>query len=88
VDLDLVAFECALEGDDRLDQERIGVLEVHVHDGHHSNAHDLRLVESLHLVDVVFVDGGGDELGLFSGSHLGLLDVFEGRHVCRETLAP
>lgn len=81
MDLDLVALECALERDDGLDQQWVGVLEVQVHDGHHSYAHQLCLVECLHLVDVIFVDGGGDEFWLFGGAHLGLVDVFEGCHV-------
>jgi hypothetical protein len=82
VDLDLVAFECTLEGDDRLDQERVRVLEVQVHDSHHSHAHYLCLVESLHLLDIVFVVGGCDELGLLGAAHLRLLDVLQGCHVC------
>jgi hypothetical protein len=81
MDLDLIALECALKRDNGLNQEWVGVLEVQVHDGHHSNTHHLCLVESLHLVDVVFVDGGCDELGLFGRSHLGLFDVFEGGHI-------
>ena len=87
VNCDLVAFECALERDDGLEQERVGVLEVQVHECHHSDAHHLCLVERLHLVDVVFVDRGGDEFWLFGGSHLWLIDVFEGGHVCEEMLA-
>lgn len=86
VDLDLVTLEYALERDDGLDQEWVGVLEVQVHDAHHSNAHELRLVESLHLVDIVLVVGGCDELGLFGGSHLWLLDIFKGGHVCRKPI--
>lgn len=82
MDLDLVALERTLERDDRLDQERVGVLEVQVHDGHHSYTHHLRLEESLDLFEIVLVDGGCDELGFFRGSQLGRLDVFKGRHVC------
>jgi hypothetical protein len=87
VDLDLVALECALERDDRLDQEGVGVLEVQVHDSHHCNSHQLCLVQRFHLIDVVLVDSGGNELGLFGGTHLGLLDVLQGGHVCKDASA-
>jgi len=81
MDFDFIALECALERDDGLDQERVGIFEVQMHNSHHSNAHQLCLEQSLHLLEIVFVDGGGDELGLFGGSHLGLIDVFESCHV-------
>ena len=41
VDLDQVALKGALEGNDGLDEEGVGVLEVEVHDGHHA---DLSLI--------------------------------------------
>ncbi len=82
MDLDLVGLECALQWDDGLDDERVGVLEVEMHHAHHAHAHELCLVESFYLVAIVFVNGGGDELGLFGGTHGGRLNVFEGCEVC------
>jgi hypothetical protein len=81
VDLDEVALKCALEGDDGLDKERVRVLHVDVHDGHHANAHKLGLEELAHLLEIVGFDGGGNELGLFAGTHRGWLDVFDDGHV-------
>lgn len=82
VHLDKVALEGALEGDDGLDEERVGVVEVQVHDAHHADAHKLGLEELAQLGLVVGVDGGGDDFGLFGGAHGGGLDVFEDGHVC------
>lgn len=45
VHLDEVAFEGALERDDGLDEQRVRVLHVQVHDGHHADAHHLALEE-------------------------------------------
>ena len=81
VDLDEVALEGALEGDDGLDQERVGVLEVQVHDAHHADAHELRLEQAAQLRLVVGVHGGGDDLGLLGAAHGGGLDVLEDGHV-------
>jgi len=81
VDLDEVALERALERDDGLDEERVGVLEVDVHDGHHADTHQLRLVQFAELLEVVGLDRGRDELGLFAGTHRGGLDVLDDRHV-------
>merc|ERR1711939_1126926 len=39
--LSQVALERALDGDDALDEQRVRVLEVQVHDGHHADAHEL-----------------------------------------------
>lgn len=81
VDLDNVALECALERDDALNEQRVGVLEVKVHESHHSTSHQLLLVCLLDSGAVVCVDGGSDKLGLVLRSHLWWLDVFEGGHV-------
>jgi hypothetical protein len=81
VDLDEVALERALEGDDGLDQKRVGVLEVDVHDGHHADTHQLRLVQLAELLEIVGLDRGRDELGLFAGTHRGGLDVLDNSHV-------
>jgi hypothetical protein len=82
VDLDEVALEGALERDDGLDQERVGVLHVQVHHGHHADTHQLRLEESAELLDIVGVDGRGNELGLLGGSHGGGLNILERPEVC------
>lgn len=81
MDLDEVALEGALDRDDALDQEGVGVLEVQVHDGHHADAHELGLEESAQLLGIVGVDGGRDGLGLVGAAHRGGLDVFEDGHV-------
>lgn len=83
VDLEQVALEGGLEGDDALDQQRVGVLEVEVHDDHHAHSHQLRPEGLLELAHVVRVDRGRDELALLGGAHRGRLDVLEGGHVCR-----
>ena len=77
VNLDQVALESALERDDTLDEQRVGVLEVEVHHTHHAHAHELRLPETLKLLLVVCLDGGGDGLRLFGAAHRGRLDVLE-----------
>jgi hypothetical protein len=82
VDLDEVALERALEGDDRLDEEGVGVVEVQVHDTHHADTHELRLEEAAQLLLVVGVDGGGDDLGLLGAAHGGGLDVLHDGHIC------
>lgn len=81
VDLDEVALEGALDGEDALDEKRVGVLHVEVHDGHDGNAHHLTAEESAELVLVVGLDGGGDELAFFGGAHWRGLDVLEGGEV-------
>lgn len=82
VDLDQVALESALERDDGLDEERVGVLEVEVHKAHHADAHELGLEETAELLEIVGLDGGCDELGLLAGAHRGGLDVLDDGHVC------
>ena len=84
VDLDEVALESALEGDDGLDEEGVGVVEVKVHDTHHADTHELRLEQAAQLLLVVGVDGGGDDLGLLGAAHRGGLDVLHDGHVCWE----
>lgn len=86
VDLDKVALEHALDGDDALDQKRVGVLHVEVHESHHGNSHELAAEGSLELAKIVGVDRGSDELALLAGAHGGRLDVLEGGHVCKKTL--
>lgn len=81
VDLHQVALQRALEGDDRLDQERVGVLEVQVHHAHHAHAHHLRLDELPQLLLVVLHDGRGHGARLLPGSQRRGLNVFERRHV-------
>ena len=82
VHLDEVALESALEGDNRLDQEGVGVLEVDVHDAHHANAHELRLEERTELLEIVCVDRSRHGLGLLGRAHGGWLNVLEHSHVC------
>jgi hypothetical protein len=83
VNLDQVALEGALEGDDGLDEERVGVLEVKVHDGHHADTHDLALEQAAELLSVVCVHSGGDGLGLLSRSHGCGLNVLDDGEICR-----
>lgn len=81
MDLEEVALECALEGNDTLNQKWVGVLEVQVHDNHHAHAHQLRPEGLLELGGIVGVDGGRDELALLGGAHGGGLDVLQGSHI-------
>jgi hypothetical protein len=81
MDLDEVALEGALERDDRLDEQWVGVLEVEVHDGHHADAHELGLEEGAELLDIVGLDGGCDEFWLVTGAHRRGLDVLDDSHV-------
>lgn len=64
MDLDHVALEGALDGDDALDEEGVGVLEVEVHEGHHADTHELASERGADLLGIVGVDGGGDEFAL------------------------
>jgi hypothetical protein len=82
VDLDQVGLDGALERDDGLDQQGVGVLHVQVHETHHSDAHELTAEELLDLLGVVGVDGGGHELRLLRGAHRRRLNILEGRQVC------
>lgn len=82
VDLGKVGLEGALEGDDGLDEEGVGVLEVEVHDAHHEDAHHLGAEELLGLGEIVGVDGGGDELALLSRAHRRRLDILESGEIC------
>lgn len=85
MDLGKVGLEGALEGDDALDEEGVGVLEVEMHDAHHEDAHHLGAKELLGLGEIVGVDSGGDELALLSGTHRRRLNVLESGEVCEET---
>lgn len=82
MDLDEVALKGALDGEDALDHERVGVLHVDVHESHHGDSHELATEGCLELLVVVGLDGGGDELALLAGSDGCGLDVFESGHVC------
>ena len=81
MDLDEVALEGTLERDDGLDEQRVGVLEVEVHDGHHADAHELSLEEGAELLDIVGLDGGCDEFWLVAGAHRCGLDVLDDGHI-------
>lgn len=80
--LEEVALEGALERDDALDEEGVGVLEVQMHDDHHAHAHQLRSEGLLELGGIVGVDRSRDELALLGGAHGRGFDVLEGGHVC------
>lgn len=84
VDLGKVGLEGALEGDDGLDEEGVGVLEVEMHDAHHEDTHHLGAEKLLGLGQIVGVDGGGDELALLSGTHRRRLDVLESGEIWRD----
>lgn len=64
-----------------LDDERVGVFHVQMHDTHHGAPGQLRLERFAHLLHVVGVDRRGDELGLFLAAHGGWFYVFERCHV-------
>ena len=81
VNLDEVAFESTLEGDDGLDEKRVGVLHVQVHDSHHTDTHHLTFEESAELCEIIGLDGGCDELRLLAGAHGGGLDVLDNGHI-------
>lgn len=85
VDLDNVVLKGALQGDDALDEEGVGVLEVDVHEGHHADSHQLAAEGGADLLLIVGVDRGGDELALLGGAHRGGLDILEGGQVCEES---
>lgn len=81
VDLDEVALEGALDGQDALDEEGVGVLHVQVHEAHDGDAHHLAAEEGAELVLVIGLDRGRDELAFFRGAHGRGLNVLEGREV-------
>jgi hypothetical protein len=83
VNLDQVALEGTLERDDGLDEERVGVLEVEMHDSHHADTHDLTLEQAAELLRVVCVHSGSDGLGLLGRSHRGGLNVLDDCEVCQ-----
>ena len=82
MDLHQVALKGSLHGDDALDEKWVGVFEVEVHDCHHADTHELRLVQGTQLLLVVGLDGGGDGFGLFGAAHRCWFDVFEDGAVC------
>lgn len=81
VDLNQIRFESALQRDDRLDQKRVGVLEVQMHDGHHANAHELALNELAELALIVLHVGSCDRTRLLAASKRSRLDVFQCRKI-------
>jgi hypothetical protein len=83
MNFDKVALESALERDDGLNKKRVRVLEIDVHNSHHADTHQLRLVELAELLEIVGLDRGRDELGLFAGTHGSRLNVFDDSHVWR-----
>jgi hypothetical protein len=86
VDLDEVRLQRALDGEDRLDQEGVGVLEVQVHDTHHADAHELRAEAVAQLLLVVLHDGGRHGARFVGRAHLRGLDVFERSQVCSQSI--
>lgn len=49
-----------------------------MHDGHHADAHELRLEGGAKLLLVVLLDGGDDGTGFVLGAHGWGLNVLEG----------
>lgn len=83
VDLHNVLLNGRLDGHDGLQQKRVGVLHVNVHEAHHGNTGEDSSDGRVDLLDVVLLDGGGDELGLLlAAESVGRLDVFESGEVC------
>lgn len=83
VNLGQVGLEGALEGDDGLDKEGVGVLEVQVHHTHHADTHKLAAEQLAQLSLIVVHVGGRHGLGLLGATHRGGLNVLEGCHVWR-----
>lgn len=81
VDLDQIGLERALDRNNRLDQQRVLVLEPQVHHDHHADAHQLRLELVAQLCAVVLLHRRGDGLGLLAGAERCGLDVFEGGQI-------
>lgn len=78
VDLDNVLLDGRLDGHDGLQQQRVGVLHVDVHEAHHGDSGEHAPDGGVDLLDVVLLDGGGHELGLLlAAESVGRLDVFE-----------
>lgn len=69
------------EGRLTLDQERIRVFKVDMHNGHHPNSHKHRLVSRAQLRLVVRADGCGCEFRLLAGHGRCGLHVFQCRVV-------
>lgn len=81
MNFDEVALEEGLNGDDALNQERVGVLHVKMHEGHHGDTHKLAAESLTKLRGIVGLDGGGDQLALLRGSHGRRLDVLKRGHI-------
>ena len=81
VDFDEVGLEHALQRDDALDEQRVRVLEVQVHDAHHANAHELGADQRAPLLLVICLDGRRHALGFLGAAHLRRLDVLDDCHV-------
>lgn len=84
MDLGEVGLEGALERDDALDEEGIGVFEVQVHHTHHQDTHHLGTHQVLELGEVVGLDRSGDELALLAGAHWRGFDILERGKICRK----
>ena len=82
MDLDEVRLQGALERNDALDEEGVGVLKVEMHDAHHRDSHHLRAHQGLELSGIVGVNRGGNKLALLRRAHRRRLDIFEGGEVC------
>lgn len=81
VDLDQIRFQSTLEGDDRLNQKRVGVLEVQVHHAHHTNTHQLSLEQLAQLPLVVLHVGGSYRTGLLVATERSGLHVLQRSHI-------
>lgn len=68
--------------DTYLDQERVGILEINVHNSHHAHTHELSSENLLEFAGVVGMYRRSNELGFIGTSHRCWLDIFEGSHIC------
>lgn len=82
MNLDEVGLKGTLERNDGLDKERVGVLEVQVHNTHHADTHQLAAELLAQLTVIVIHVGGGNGLGVLGATHLSRFDVLQGGHVC------
>lgn len=82
VDLGEVGLKGALERDDGLDKEGVGVLEVQVHHTHHADTHQLAAKLLAQLTIVVIHVGSGNGLGALGATHRSRLDILQSGHVC------
>ena len=80
--LDEVDLQSALQWNYALNEERVRVFEVEVHDAHHPNTRQLALPQRSKLGHVIRVNGGGDQLRFLGRAHWGGFDVFYRCHIC------